>query len=53
MLNIKNPSNFQEICFYDLIQQIKEKEKIAVIRNNYMQPPYLQKGISKFEERKI
>lgn len=52
VLNIKNPSNFQEICFYDLIQQIKEKEKIAVIRNNYMQPPYLQKVFQNLKNEK-
>lgn len=41
--NTTNALNFQNMSFYGLIQQIKEKEeKIAVIRNQYLQPPYLQ-----------
>lgn len=52
VLNIKNSLNFQEISFYGLIQQIKEKEKIAVIRNQYLQPPYLQKVFQYLKDEK-
>lgn len=40
--NTQNTPNFLNISFYGLIQQIKEKEKIAVIRHQYQEAPYLQ-----------
>jgi hypothetical protein len=40
--NTTNTPNFLNISFYGLIQQIKEKEKIAVIRQQYLKPHYLQ-----------
>jgi hypothetical protein len=45
VIDIKNTTttlNFLNISFYGLIQQIKEKEKIAVIRQQYLEPHYLQ-----------
>jgi HSP90 family molecular chaperone len=43
VIDIKNTTstiNFLQISFKDLMQQIKKNEKIAVIRNQYLQPQY-------------
>lgn len=40
--NTTNTINVSQISFKDLIQQIKANEKIAVIRNQYLQPHYLK-----------
>ncbi len=45
VINIKNTTsdlNLLNISFNDLIKQIKENEKIAVIRSQYLQKHYLQ-----------
>lgn len=46
VINIKNTTNtinLLNVSFNDLMKQIKENEKIAVIRNQYLQPSYLEK----------
>lgn len=42
VIDIKNTINVLQISFKDLTQQIKVNEKIAVIRNQYLQVPYVQ-----------
>ncbi len=45
VIDVKNTTNnikFLQISFKDLIQQIKANEKIAVIRNQYLQAPYFE-----------
>lgn len=55
MIDIKNTTNtlnLLNISFYDLIQQIEEEEKIAVIRQQYLQPAYLQSIFEYFNNEK-